>query len=172
MAQTPAPSLEPFRPADAATILDWVRSPAEMEAWASLVDAELEPGLFERWHRDPDVHPHVLTPSGRLSAYGEVWEDREEDEAELAGLIVDPSCRGQGVGRTLVTLLAGVARGRGFEDIWVRVVPTNAPALACYRGAGFVRTGPAQAAEFNRGHPRDDIWMRLTAARPPSPGGR
>jgi ribosomal protein S18 acetylase RimI-like enzyme len=69
--------------------------------------------------------------------------------------------RGRGLGRTLIAMLAAEARRMGFVDIWVRVVPSNAAALACYRAAGFERTDGTEEAMFNAGQPRVYVWMRL-----------
>jgi [ribosomal protein S18]-alanine N-acetyltransferase len=48
----------------------------------------------------------------------------------------------------------------GFRDVWMRVVPWNAPALACYEGAGFVRTTAEEEVRFNRGQPYEYVWLR------------
>jgi ribosomal protein S18 acetylase RimI-like enzyme len=106
------------------------------------------------------VHAYVLFAGDRLCAYGEVWEDREEDEAELARIVVAPSERGRGLGRALVRQLAAEAAEMGFRDIWVRVIPSNAAALACYEGAGFVRTTTEEEERFNREQPYDYVWLR------------
>jgi [ribosomal protein S18]-alanine N-acetyltransferase len=145
------------------TVLAWVQSPAELEAWVSRTDFPLDPSVFDAWHADPDVHAFVLADEGELRAYGEIWEDREEDEAELARIIVAPRFRGRGIGRRFVTLLAAEAVRRGFGATWVRVLPTNAPAHACYRSAGFHRAGRDEEERFNRGQPRKYVWMRLRA---------
>jgi [ribosomal protein S18]-alanine N-acetyltransferase len=156
-------SLEPFDAAHAGTILGWVRSPAELDAWASVRDSERSLSFFRKWHADPDVHPFLLYAGDRLCGYGEVWEDRAEGEAELARILVAPDERGRGIGRRFVGLLAERALDRGFDEIWLRVLPTNGPALASYRHAGFVRA-PEEEARFNEGQPRAYVWMRL----PPS----
>jgi RimJ/RimL family protein N-acetyltransferase len=52
-----------------------------------------------------------------------------------------------------------VANELGFRDIWVRVLPSNAAALACYEGAGFLRTTADEEACFNRGQPYDYVWL-------------
>jgi RimJ/RimL family protein N-acetyltransferase len=41
------------------------------------------------------------------------------------------------------------------------VLPTNAPAFACYKRAGFERAAPQEEAAFNAGQPREYVWMRL-----------
>ncbi len=58
---------------------------------------------------------------------GEVWLDDEEEEVELARLIVAPSHRGRGIGRQLVSELVELARA-GYPDVFVRVHPDNAAA--------------------------------------------
>jgi ribosomal-protein-alanine N-acetyltransferase len=141
-------------------VLGWIGSAEELEAWASRRDYPPGPDVLREWHRDPDVHPYVLLAGDRLVGYGEVWEDRGEDEAELARIVVAPSERGRGLGCALVRLLSAEAGRLGFRDIWVRVVPWNAPALACYERAGFVRTTPDEEAHFNRGQPYEYVWLR------------
>jgi [ribosomal protein S18]-alanine N-acetyltransferase len=148
-------------------MLGWIASADELEAWASRRDFPLRREVLAEWHRDPEVHPYLLLAAAeRLCAYGEVWEDRAEDEAELARIVVAPSERGRGLGRALVRLLTAEAAAMGFRDVWVRVVPWNAPALACYEGAGFARTTAEEEERFNRGQPYEYVWLR--AAQSPA----
>jgi RimJ/RimL family protein N-acetyltransferase len=153
-------------------VLAWARTAEEREAWAGLVELDPDPAVFERWHADPDVHPFELLADGELVGYGEVWEDRGEDEAELARIIVDPEQRGRGLGQTLVVLLVRRAHALGYETVWVRAVPGNTAAIACYAAAGFARASDEEAAAFNQGQPRSYVWMRLpiaTAVPAPAP---
>jgi [ribosomal protein S18]-alanine N-acetyltransferase len=141
-------------------VLGWIRSRDELEAWASRSDFPPRPDLLREWHRDPDVHPYLLFEGDLLGGYGEVWEDRDEDEAELARIVVAPSERGRGLGRALVRLLAAEAAALGFSDVWMRVVPWNAAALASYAAAGFVRASAEEEERFNRGQPHVYVWLR------------
>jgi [ribosomal protein S18]-alanine N-acetyltransferase len=159
-------TLAPFAEEHADAVLGWIGSADELEAWASRRDFPPRREALAEWHRDPDVHAYVLFAAERLCAYGEVWEDREEDEAELARIVVAPSERGRGLGRALVRLLAEKAVAMGFRDVWVRIVPWNAPALACYEGAGFARTTAEAEERFNRGQPYEYVWLR--AAQSPA----
>jgi ribosomal protein S18 acetylase RimI-like enzyme len=153
--------LEPFDRADAATVLSWARTPEEREAWAAITEPAPDEAVFDRWHADEDVRPFAFLEGDRIVGYGEIWEDVEEDEAELARLIVDPSMRGRGIGREMVRLLSERARELGHDDVWLRVVPTNAAAISAYSAAGFVRTTPEQESRSNVGQPREYVWMRL-----------
>ena len=152
--------LVPFRPAEAEVILGWVASDEEAWRWASLSSKPTDVAMFERWHAEAGVRPYLLVAAGSTVAYGEIWEDPDEDEAELARLIVDPSKRGRGVGRTLVTALADEARRLGWSNIWLRVVPDNEPALRAYAAAGFVRATAAVEGTFNAGQPVAFVWLR------------
>jgi [ribosomal protein S18]-alanine N-acetyltransferase len=153
--------LEPFQEAHAPIVLGWVESVEEAERWASAGSRVLEPALFRDWHDDPEVVPFVCLDGTVPVGYGEIWEDRQADEAELARILVDPALRGRGIGRRLTVLLGERARAAGFEDVWLRVVPGNEPALGAYRAAGFARASPEEEASFNAGQPCAYVWMRV-----------
>lgn len=152
-----------FARADAEVIASWIRSDEEADAWASVRREEVSVERFDEWHADPDVHAFVVRSTGRVCGYGEVWADPEEGEAELARIVVDPQWRGRGVGRRLTGLLAAEAARLGFDTVWLRVVPTNEAAIACYSAAGFVRASEAEEHSFNHGQPRVYVWMRHAA---------
>lgn len=153
-------TLRPHHPEDSAQIATWVGSRAELQAWASAEEWPPQPVLFERWHADPDVHPFVLIEGGETVGYGEVWHDPAEHEAELARIIVDPRARNRGHGRRLTELLAAEAERAGFDHVYLRAVPSNTAAIACYRAAGFERVPIEQEALFNDGQPQRYVWMQ------------
>ena len=107
--------------------------------------------------------PFTWLDGGVPIGYGEIWEDREADEAELARLIVEPSARGRGEGRRLTRALADEARRRRFAEVWLRAVPDNVPAIRAYEAAGFVRAAPDEEAGFNAAQPRAYAWLRDSA---------
>jgi [ribosomal protein S18]-alanine N-acetyltransferase len=154
-------SLVEFRDAHARAVAGWATSFDEVRRWAG-GDAgwPFDVSAFRRWHADPDVKPYVLCDGGALIGYGEVWIDEDEHEVELGRIIIDPASRGLGVGRHLVRLLLERASHSGYPDAFVRVVPGNRAAIACYRSAGFSRVQEEEREEYNRGQPVDYIWMR------------
>jgi len=150
-----------FREEHAEAVAGWVQSAEEALGWASVPFLRLRPAVLAEWHAEPGVVPCVGLLDGTLCAYGQVWEDRDEDEAELAKVIVAPDLRGRGIGRAFVALLADEARRRGFPEVMLRVARGNRAAFACYQGAGFVRVSPQEEAAFNDDQPQHYVWMRL-----------
>ena len=153
-------SLREFQASDAREVARWPASIEEVRLWAGSAGGwPVEVSVFRRWHADPDVKPYVLSDEERLTGYGELWTDEAEQEVELARIIVSPANRGRGLGKRLVLLLLEQASLSGLPDAFVRVVPENDPALACYRGAGFSTVPESEREEFNRGQPVDYVWM-------------
>ncbi len=69
-------------------------------------------------------------------------------------MLLDPGARGKGYGRALVAAAVDAAVSTGKTTIDLNVIMGNVPAIATYRGLGFVTLGP------NREHP-DMMRMRL-----------
>jgi ribosomal protein S18 acetylase RimI-like enzyme len=157
----PSDTLEPFRTAHARELAGWAATAAEARRWGGQdVVWPVAASVFSAWHADLDVRPFVLSRSGVLLGYGEVWIDAEEHEVELARIIVRPGQRGRGIGRLLVTLLLEQAAETGYRAAFVRVAPDNAAALACYRHAGFAPVGEEERLAFNEGQPLEYVWLR------------
>ncbi|MET9933879.1 GNAT family N-acetyltransferase, partial [Streptomyces sp. NPDC006324] len=110
--------LLPFTPEHAAAVAGWPASPEEVLLWCGRREFPVTGETVAGWQEDPEVHGYVLVGDGTLLGYGEVWTDAEEDEAELARVVVAPPARGRGVGRALVRALLDRARGAGFDDVF------------------------------------------------------
>lgn len=126
------------------------------------------------WWRTADVDPFLaVAGDGAVPvAYGELWLDADEEEVELARLIVAPTMRGRGVGRRLVAALVEKAGLTGLRAVILRVTPGNTAALHCYRAAGFRELDEDRNAEWNKGQLSTYTWMELprdghTTAVPP-----
>lgn len=118
------------------------------------------------WQRDDDVQAHVLVEDEKVVGYGELWSDAEEDEIELARIIVAPGIRGKGIGRVLVRRLLAQALKAGRSDVFMRVHPDNRPALRCYRRAGFVPVDAGLAESWNAAQPVNYVWLQPDAELP------
>ena len=152
-------TLTPFTADRAALVAGWSTSADEADMWCSRAEHPFPAEVVDGWAEQPDVAAYLLLVDGEPVAYGEVWSDDEEDEAELARLIVAPAARGRGVGRALTAALVANA---GYENIFLRVRPDNSVALASYRGAGFEDVAPELQAEWNAPQPRPYAWLRYS----------
>jgi ribosomal protein S18 acetylase RimI-like enzyme len=58
-------------------------------------------------------------------------------EAQLRWFLVEPSARGQGLGRRLLEEALGFSKARGYESIFLWTVSALTAAAQLYRAAGF-----------------------------------
>jgi [ribosomal protein S18]-alanine N-acetyltransferase len=153
-------ALLPYAAAHAVTVAGWAASAHEVALWCGRQEFPVDPRTIDEWQRDEDVRAHILVEGGGAVGYGELWFDAEEDEVELARIIVAPGMRGKGIGRVLVRELLAKALAAGYDDVFLRVHPDNARALRCYRGAGFVPVDAALAESWNAAQPVGYVWLR------------
>jgi len=141
-----------FDTADAATVAGWPVSPEETFRWCGQRD--VTPELVAGWD---EGQAFGLVDDGVLVGYGELWVD--DDEVEIARLIVDPARRRQGLGRALVARLAERARAYDTGTVFLRVHPDNDSAVRVYLAAGFRFVDDATAVEWNEGQPVMYRWL-------------
>ena len=148
-------------PAELAGVVSgWAQTDEEVLMWCGAGTAPVTAEQVSAWAGEDGVQPFGLYRGERLVAYGELWVDDAEAEVELARLIVDPGERGQGLGRSLATGLAGLARSR-YPRVFLRVHPDNIAAQRCYAAAGFEPVEPHQASAWNASQPVDYVWLGL-----------
>jgi ribosomal protein S18 acetylase RimI-like enzyme len=151
--------LVPYEGEGAREVVAWCAASPYSREWVPAGASDPD-AVLAGWHTDPDSSGHVLLRGGLPVAYGELWVEADEDEAELAHLVVDPAQRRQGLGRALATELVAAARALPVSHLFLRVHPDNAVAIACYATVGFVPVGAEDEAEFNAGQPAAYRWMR------------
>jgi ribosomal protein S18 acetylase RimI-like enzyme len=151
-----------FREEEAETILGWVQSAEDALGWAETPFLRIRPDLLETWHAQPGIVPCVGFLGDELCAYGHIWEDHVEREAEVGRVIVAPERRRQGIGRSFVSLLTAEATRRGFGVILARTPRMNRAAFACYRSASFVRMDREDEVAMNFDQMEDYVWLQYT----------
>jgi len=161
--------LLPFAADHAVTVAGWPTSAGEVVMWCGRQEFPVPAQTITDWQRDDDVQAHVLVEDERAVGYGELWFDVEEDEVELARIIVAPGFRGKGLGRVLVRGLLAQALGVGYSDVFMRVHPDNEGALRCYQGAGFVPVDAGLAESWNAAQPVNYVWLQRDAEVPAGP---
>jgi ribosomal protein S18 acetylase RimI-like enzyme len=89
------------------------------------------------WGRMASFSLH--SPAGDLAAFGQLYE--RFACMNLARLVVNPSIRGKGVGKRLITLLMRKGPSLFSSDKFsLFVFRENLPAYECYKSMGFVVT--------------------------------
>jgi ribosomal-protein-alanine N-acetyltransferase len=103
-------------------------------------------------------HPHALSPQDAAARAAYSGHDfycvMLQDDAVIGygmlrgwdegytipslGIVIDPSARGRGYGRTLMNFLHDAARQRGATRIRLKVYLQNQTALQLYRSLGYV----------------------------------
>lgn len=149
-----------FQAEQAETILGWVTSAEDALGWAETPFLRIRPELLDEWHAQPGIVPCVGWLGTELCAYGHVWEDHVEREAEIGRVIVAPQRRRQGLGGAFAALLAGEATRRGFPVVLARTIRANRAAFACYRSAGFVRMDREDEVAMNFDQTEDYVWLQ------------
>jgi ribosomal protein S18 acetylase RimI-like enzyme len=142
----------------AASVVEWCAASPFSRGWVPATSSAPE-DVLARWHADPDITGHLLLRAGVPVAYGELWLEVDDDEAELAHLVVDPALRRRGLGRALAAELTAAARGLGLGNVFLRVHPDNTVGIACYTSAGFERVSAEDEAAFNLGQSAVFVWM-------------
>ena len=152
--------LLPFSRAHASLVASWPRSSDEVLLWCGGKEFPLPAETVLDWQLDDEVQSYLLIDDEVPVGYGELWLDAEENEVELARIILSPAARGRGLGQALTRDLLAAARRTGHADVFLRVHPDNATALRCYAAAGFVPVAAELAAEWNEPQPVDYVWLQ------------
>ncbi|MDF9816980.1 GNAT family N-acetyltransferase [Streptomyces sp. SPB162] len=158
--------LLPFDPAHAAAVAAWPLTPTEVSMWCGLREFPLSARTVAAWQHGDDVRAHLLFDREQPIGYGELWVDDEEQEIELARIIVAPDARGKGHGRTLVRELLAQALLTGHSAVFLRVHPGNDRALRCYLTTGFTPVDARLAESWNALQPVPYLWLQHDAPAP------
>jgi ribosomal-protein-alanine N-acetyltransferase len=82
------------------------------------------------------------------------------DEAEILTLVVAPSARRRGIGRTLVRRAAADAHKMGARSLFLEVSVKNDAAISLYRGLGFIEAGRRKGYYAGPGGPADALVLK------------
>jgi len=146
-------------------VASWAVDAKEVGLLSGRAEYPFPAELTGSWRKaDPDIQSYLLFDGDKPVGYGEVWLDEEEDEVELARIIVDPEVRGRGIGLELVRALLGPAGEAGYSEVFLRVRPENAVAIRTYQRSGFVDVPAGLMDEWNQGQPVAYRWMRYAGA--------
>ena len=132
-------SLRPARREDLQTILSWVGTADLLKLWGgpALSFPPTPDAIWSTIEASPQNSFSLVSPSGQLAGFAQALP--RDSSVHLARIIVSPSLRGQGVGRTLCQKLIHSAIAQFHPDeITLKVYLTNTPALTLYQSLGFI----------------------------------
>ncbi|MEU4620025.1 GNAT family N-acetyltransferase [Actinoplanes sp. NPDC023801] len=154
--------LRSFEMRYAAVVAGWATSAHEVSLLCGREEFPFPAELLGSWPKvADDIVRYLFVDGGTPIGYGELWLDDEEDEVELARIIVAPEHRGRGHGSRLVRALLAEALKAGHANVFLRVRPGNEPAIRTYERVGFERVGAALEAEWNGPQPVAYAWYRF-----------
>lgn len=136
------PLIRPARPADAATILRFIRDLAAFEREPDAVKATEETLGEALFGAHPAAEAVIAEQDGQPLGFAlffhnfSTWTGRRG--LYLEDLYVTPDARGRGIGGALLRHLAGIAVARGCARFEWSVLDWNAEAIAVYRRIGAV----------------------------------
>ena len=154
--------LRPYRPGDFAVIRTWITDERTHALWcANRMRYPLEREDFEARFKAGDEPFVFAADDGNPAGFYCCALNKETGEALLKFVLVDPACRGRGLGRQMLALAAA----RAFENaavsaVHLNVFSANEPALRCYRRAGFAPRSVAENAFSFQG----ETWDRCNLA--------
>jgi ribosomal protein S18 acetylase RimI-like enzyme len=154
-------------PADAGRYTRLRRRMLEAEPWAFSSSPDDDRVLADPGGTlaDPlNVVVAVQAAGDLVAAAGLRWNDRRKfvHRAMIWGVFVEPSHRGQGLGRAVMRSLVDLARSRPEVDYLDLTVSAGSPeALALYQSLGFVTWGREPEATEVDGQRHDELHMTL-----------
>ena len=136
-------------------------APGDLEALLALEERcfpspiSLSRRQFQYLFRRPTVSVYVLRQGGQIVGDAVILRRRGRSgalTARLYSLAVDAACRGQGLGRAILTKCIRLLRAEGARSVGLEVAVENTPAIRLYESLGFVRTGHAPDYYAPGGH--------------------
>ena len=153
--------LKPFEDSHTALVSSWASTAQEVALLSGRDEFPFPADLVDGWRKvADDITAYLYFDGQNPVGYGELWLDDEEDEVELARIIVAPELRGKGIGTEFVRALLQRALTAGYAEVFLRVRPDNEPAIKTYLRVGFQPVDEKLAAEWNEPQPIDYTWLQ------------
>jgi [ribosomal protein S18]-alanine N-acetyltransferase len=156
--------LRAFEDSYAPVVAGWASTAEEVGLLSGREAYPFPADLVGSWRKVADDIKSYLCFDGEMPVgYGELWLDDEEDEVELARIIVAPELRGKGIGTEFVRALLQPALAAEYSAVFLRVRPDNERAIKTYLRVGFEPVDEKLAAEWNEPQPINYTWLQYPA---------
>lgn len=153
--------LRPYKPADADTILSWVRDEETFRKWVTdryphypITPAEMNEKylIFNGDCPEPDNF-YPMTAYDETGLVGHLilrFTDEKKETLRFGFVIIDAARRGQGCGKGMLCLAVRyAAEFLKVKKITIGVLDNNPGALRCYLGVGFREVPQAEPVYYD-----------------------
>ncbi|MEW5745859.1 MAG: GNAT family N-acetyltransferase [Nitrospirota bacterium] len=162
-------TLRPAVPADAAEIINTVRSTSLERSYVLMEEYGRNAASEEAYIRDMDRQHNLLLVAvadgaviGSLAALQADGGGRPQTAHVLnIGLHIAKEYRGHGIGTEMLKYTAAWARERGFTKLEAAIFTTNKRSLNLFRKAGFVEDGTRQKQIRVGKNYIDEVYMGM-----------
>lgn len=155
----------PLRRTDLSYRRAWLNDPETNQYLGTRVRQGTNLAFHERWFDayQKDASRQILTVTSGAKPIGQVGLlsiNKEDHNAELYILIGDPSFRGRGLGKVLVSYITDYGFQKlGLHRIFLTVHAANLPAIRLYEHCGFQHEGKLRESVLRNGNYEDEIMM-------------
>ena len=158
-------TFRPYNVCDAEIIIKWLLDEKSYYQWSAgligkyPVSAEALNDYYDQQKSNPDYMVFVACneegkPVGQLFMK---YVDERREKVRFGFIVVDPSVRGRGYGRKLLSLAKKYAfEFLGAKEVSLGVFTNNPHAMHCYEAVGFKLTGETKKSEF-----MGEVWEVL-----------
>ena len=113
-----------------------------------------------RWNGERGIGFLAMVGGYGCGIAGSLLDEEDGRRAHLISMWTAPTHRKCGIGRRLVSEIAGWARLRGADALQLMVTSSNEPAMLFYQQLGFSRTGRTEP------YPNDPALLEYEMSRP------
>ena len=149
--------LRKYKTEDANEIINWIRNEEELFLWSADIynkfplEAEDINSFYEECLKKSNFYPMTLIEDERIIGHLILRNtDKNNEIIRLGFIIVDPSFRGNGIGKKLINLAIDYAKNYlKAKEINLGVFENNIPAYKCYKSVGFIEINKNEKIKIN-----------------------
>ncbi len=157
--------IEKFKQQDISTLLIWLEGTDNrflyLFAGPKYQFPLTEQQLLETIESD-EILPFKFMDSetGEILGHCQIMRiDFQQHSASLGRILINPDCRGRGLGARMLNEITGYAKKvLNLKKLSLRVYDFNQTAIKCYKNIGFIETG----TEFLEMEAFDEVWKCIS----------
>ena len=134
--------LREYHPTEGSLVCSWLAEETAFEYWSAgqlgpfPLTAKQLTGFYAKQQGVVLMAEENSRPVGQL-----LFQKVSPTQVHLGFVVVDPECRGKGLGKRLIQLALEQAATLGATEVTIGVFAENLAARKCYESLGFVQQG-------------------------------